>query len=137
LHGIPWTVFRGHARTSTYLADTVYTLANMVNNFKPGETYNIGGERLHTIEELSNLILKITDASPSLVRYRAAEPMTTTAKRVDVSKAVRDLNHRNTYSLEQGLRLTTEWMRQVYKIGPSPGEYASRDHLGLYQHVRS
>ena len=36
LHGLPWTVFRGHARTSTYLADTVRTLGNIVNNFKTG-----------------------------------------------------------------------------------------------------
>src|SRR5437879_3789109 len=51
LMGLPWIVFRGHSRTSTYLADTVRTLANLVNNFKPGETYNIGGDVEHSIEE--------------------------------------------------------------------------------------
>jgi len=116
LHGLPWTVYRGHARTSTFLADTARTLANLVENFKPGETYNIGGDQLHTIEELSDLVLKVTGASPSLVRYADAEPLTTKVKRVDTSKAVRDLGHRNTYSLEEGLRLTADWMRQVYKL---------------------
>ena len=33
LMGHPWVVFKGHSRTSTYLADTVRTLANIVNNF--------------------------------------------------------------------------------------------------------
>jgi len=116
LHGLPWTVYRGHARTSTFLADTIRTLANLVENFKPGETYNIGGDQLHTIEELSDLVLKVTGASPTLVRYADAEPLTTKIKLVDTSKAVRDLDHRNTYSLEEGLRLTADWMRQVYKL---------------------
>ena len=62
---LPWTVFRGHSRTSTYLADTVRTLANIVDNFKPGETYNIGGTQMHTIEELSDIILAVTGARPT------------------------------------------------------------------------
>jgi dTDP-glucose 4,6-dehydratase len=116
LTNTPWTVFRGHSRTSTYLGDTVVTLANIVANFKPGETYNIGGHGLHTIEALSDLILKVTGASPSLVQYRDSEILTTKDKQVDVSKAVRDLNHRDTYSLEQGIHLTAEWMRKVYNL---------------------
>jgi dTDP-glucose 4,6-dehydratase len=115
LHGLPWTVYRGHARTSTFLADTIRTVANLVEHFRPGETYNIGGDQLHTIEELSDLVLKVTGASPTLVRYADAEPLTTKTKLVDNSKAVRDLGHRSTCSLEEGLRLTADWMRQVYK----------------------
>lgn len=93
LHGLPWTVYRGHHRTSTFLADTIRTVANLVEHFKPGETYNIGGDQLHTIEELSDLVLKVTGASPTLVRYADAEPLTTKIKLVDTSKAVRDLDH--------------------------------------------
>jgi dTDP-glucose 4,6-dehydratase len=115
LTNTPWTVFRGHSRTSTYLADTVVTLANILDNFKAGETYNIGGSSLHTIEELSDIVLKITGVSPRLVQYLDSEVLTTKDKRVDVSKAIRDLNHRDTYTLEEGMRLTAEWMRKVYK----------------------
>ncbi len=114
LNGLPWTVFRGHSRTSTYLADTVSTLCNIAENFKPGEAYNIGGNKSHTIEELSDVILKVTGADPGLVQYRDSEILTTKDKRMDVSKAVRDLGHRDTYSLEEGVRLTAEWMRRVY-----------------------
>ncbi len=116
LHGIPWVVYRGHARTSTYLADTVRTVANIVDNFRPGQTYNIGGQTLHTIEELARVVLKVTTADPSLVQYRDSETLTTKAKRVDVSKAIRDLDHKNTYGLEEGMRLTVEWMRSVYGV---------------------
>jgi dTDP-glucose 4,6-dehydratase len=116
LNGLPWTVFRGHSRTSTYLADTVRTVATIVDNFKPGETYNIGGNCQHTIEELSDVILKVTGADPSLAVYRDSEILTTRHKRVDVSKALRDLSHKDTYSLEDGIRITADWMRRVYDL---------------------
>jgi dTDP-glucose 4,6-dehydratase len=116
LHGLPWIVHRGHMRTSTYLADTVRTLANIVGHFKPGETYNIGGDTEHTIEELSDVILNITGADPELVEYRDSEILTTKRKQVDVSKAKRDLGHRDTYSLSEGLRITADWMKRVYRI---------------------
>ena len=114
LHGLPWTVFRGHQRTSTYLADTVRTLANISANFKAGETYNIGGNTMHTIEELSDVIVKITGANPALVHYKESEVLTTKVKKVDCSKSVRDLGHRNSYDLEAGMRLTADWMRKAY-----------------------
>jgi dTDP-glucose 4,6-dehydratase len=132
LRGLPWTVFRSHARTSTYLADTVRTLANITENFRPGETYNIGGCELHSIEELSDIVLAITGADPKLVRYQDSEILTTLVKRVDVSKSVRDLDHRNSYSLEAGMRLTADWMRDVYRLprerdtAPPSGEAGSR-----------
>jgi dTDP-glucose 4,6-dehydratase len=116
LHGLPWTVFRGHQRTSTYLADTVRTLAAIVGNFKAGETYNIGGNQLHSIEELSDVIVKITGAVPSLVRYTESEILTTKIKKVDVSKSIHDLGHTNSYSLEEGMRLTADWMRKAYQL---------------------
>jgi dTDP-glucose 4,6-dehydratase len=116
LNGLPWTVFRGHSRTSTYLADTVRTLATIVDNFKLGETYNIGGNCQHTIEELSDVVLKVTGANPSLAVYRDSEILTTHHKRVDVSKALRDLGHQDTYSLEDGIRITADWMRRVYNL---------------------
>jgi dTDP-glucose 4,6-dehydratase len=116
LKGIPWVVFRGYGRTSTYIADSVRTLANIVRSFKPGEVYNIGGDQYHTIEELSDLTLKVTGADPRLVEYRDSEILTTRVKRVDVSKAVRDLEHRTTVSLEDGMRRTVAWMREVYHI---------------------
>jgi dTDP-glucose 4,6-dehydratase len=113
--GLPFKVYRGHYRTSTYLADTVRTLANIVDNFKSGETYNIGGGELDSIEELAEIVLRVTGADRSQVQYCESEKMTTKVKRVDITKAVQDLGHENTCSLEEGMRLTSEWMRSVYK----------------------
>ncbi len=115
LRGFPWVVYLGHERTSTYLSDTVHTLANIVDNFKPGEVYNIGGDRMHSIEELSDCVLKVTGANRNLVEYKQSETLTTHIKKVDISKAVRDLNHRNSCDLETGMRITAEWMRNAYR----------------------
>ncbi len=118
LMGLPWVVFKGHKRTSTYLADSVRTLANIVDNFKPGETYNIGGRDLHTIEELSDVVIKVTGADPSLVEYRESEILTTKYKVVDISKAERDLNHKTTYNLIDGIKLTADWMANMISKNP-------------------
>lgn len=116
LHNLPWTVFRGHYRTSTFLADTVRTAANIVENFKAGETYNIGGASHHSIEELSDTVLKITGADPALVRYHESEILTTKIKRVDISKSISDLDHKNSYNLEDGMRICANWMRDAYRL---------------------
>jgi len=95
---------------------TVRTLANIVDNFKPGEMYNIGGIGMHSIEELSDVVVRVTGASPNLVEHRDSEILTTLAKRVDISKSVRDLDHKNSYGLEEGMQLTADWMRRVYSL---------------------
>jgi len=94
----------------------VRTLANIVDNFKAGETYNIGGGNLHTIEDLAEVVLKVTNKDRSLVRFYDSERLTTKVKRVDITKAIRDLDHKNNYSLEDGMHLTADWLRKVYKI---------------------
>ena len=116
LTGQPFTVFRGHYRTSTYLADTARTLANISDNFRPGETYNIGGVHHHSIEELADVVVKVAGADTGLVEDRDSEILTKKIKKVDISKSVRDLDHKNTYGLEEGMRLTAEWMRGVYNL---------------------
>lgn len=112
LHGLPITVYRGHFRTSTYLSDTCNTLANIVDNFLPGEVYNIGGAEYHDIETLAEIIWDYTGADKSLITYKDAEILTTKVKRVDVSKAVRDLKHQNTVSLKEGIHKTIDWLRK-------------------------
>lgn len=116
LKGIPWLVYRGYSRTSTYLGDSVRTLCNIINNFKIGETYNIGGDQYHTVEDFSNLVLKVTGAAKTLVTYKDEEVLTTKHKKVDISKATADLGHETTVDLETGIRNTVDWMRSVYKF---------------------
>ncbi len=117
LHCLPYTVFTKHRRTSSYIDDTVRTLANIVENFKPGEVYNIAGTELHDMKQASDIILSYLGKDDSLVEYRDVEEVTTLDKKVDASKAVRDLGHQSTVTLEEGIPMTINWQKEVYGSG--------------------
>jgi len=116
LHNKPCTVFKGHKRIIDYVEDSCKTWANIVDNFIPGEVYNVGGrpEWEKEIKEYSDLILKEVGRGDSLVTYKEAEPFTTKIKTMDFSKAVRDLKHEPKVPPEEGIRRTVEWMKSIY-----------------------
>ena len=117
LHDIPYTVYTDHKRTSSYVDDTVRTLANIIDNFKPGEVYNIAGSELHDMKQASDIILDYLGKDDSLVEYRDKQDDTTLLKLVDASKAARDLGHESTVPLVEGIKRTIEWQKGVYGIG--------------------
>ena len=117
LHDIPITVYQGYKRTSTFITDMARTLSNISETFKPGEVYNIGGEDFHTIEEAADIILKQLGKEAlrkKLVVLKDEEILTTREKKVDCSKARRDLDLRTTVTLKEGIRQTLAWMKDVY-----------------------
>lgn len=114
LHNLPYTVYAKHRRTSSYIDDTVSTLANISGKFKPGAVYNIAGSELHDMKQVSDIVLKYLGRDDSLVEYKDAQLDTTLFKRVDTSRAVRELGHKSTVSLEKGIPMTIEWQKEVY-----------------------
>jgi hypothetical protein len=44
------------------------------------------------------VVIRVTGADPALAAYKESEILTTKTKRVDTSKGVRDLGHKNSYS---------------------------------------
>jgi dTDP-glucose 4,6-dehydratase len=119
LHNKPYVVFKGHKRIIDYVEDSCRTWANIVERFKPGEVYNVGGrpEWEHDIKEYSDMILKATGKSESLVTYKEVEPFTTKVKQMDFTKAVKDLKHDPKVPPEDGIRRTVDWMRWYYRLG--------------------
>ena len=117
LHGIPYTVYLGHKRTLEYIDDFVKAVANVVDNFKAGEVYNIGGDELYDIKYISDLVLKSVGRDDSIVTYKEAEPFTTKVKMPDSTKAKRDLNWKQTVKPEEGIPRTVEWFKKVYGAG--------------------
>ena len=93
LTGKKFNVYRGHKRIFDYVEDTCRTFANIMDNFIPGEVYNVGSREdwAISIEELADIVLQATGASPSLAEYKGEEDFTTRVKTVDFSKARRDL----------------------------------------------
>ena len=114
LKDLPYKVYLGHHRTSSYVTDTCETLANIVDNFKPGEVYNIGGTEYHDIKTVSDMILDYLKKKDTRVEYLPAEAFTTRDKKVSLDKALRDLSHSPKVSLVSGIARTIDWMRDVY-----------------------
>jgi nucleoside-diphosphate-sugar epimerase len=119
LHDQPITVYRGYKRTSTFITDMARTLANIVDHLKPGEVYNIGGEDFHSIEDAAEMALKLLHKEAKrkeLISYKDEEILTTKVKKADCAKARRDLDHKSTVSLEDGIRQTLAWMKETYRV---------------------
>jgi dTDP-glucose 4,6-dehydratase len=117
LHDRPIVVYQGYKRSSAYITDMAFTLANLAERFKAGEVYNIGGDDHHSIEEVAEIILRQLGKErrrDDLLLYRPEEMLTTRSKIVDCSKARRDLGHRTSVSLEKGIAATLAWMKEVY-----------------------
>jgi len=114
MHDQPYTVYLGHKRTLEYVEDVCRALTNIIDNFKPGEVYNLGGDEQYDIKYISDLILKILGKDDSLVTYKEAEPFTTKIKTPDSSKAKKDLNFKLTMPVEEGMHRTVEWFKKLY-----------------------
>ncbi|AEG18385.1 dTDP-glucose 4,6-dehydratase [Methanobacterium paludis] len=114
----PYTVYKGHKRIIDYVEDTARTFANIVDNFKPGEAYNIGGKQEWEMEikDYSDLVLNAVGVDDSLVTYEEAEPFTTQVKTIDFSKSIRDLKHNPKVNPAEGIKKTVEWMKWYYRV---------------------
>jgi len=115
----PYTVYKGHKRIIDYVEDTVKTIANITDNFIPGEAYNVGGKQEweRDIKEYSDLVLDAVGIDDSIVTYHEAEPFTTKIKTIDFSKAIKDLKHDPKIPPEEGIKKTVEWMKWYYRMG--------------------
>ena len=118
LNNIPYTVYKGHKRIIDYVEDSCRTWANIVDNFIPGEVYNVAGrpEWEREIKEYSDLILAAFGKDDRFVTYQEAEPFTTKIKTIDCSKAIRDLKHDPKVTPEVGITRTVEWMKNNYRV---------------------
>ena len=116
LFDIPYTVYLGHKRTLEYIDDICNALANIVDNFKPSEVYNLGGDEQYEIKYISDLILNYLGKDDSIVTYKESEPFTTKVKTPDSTKAKRDLGFKITVKPEEGIPQTIEWFKKVYGL---------------------
>jgi len=116
LYNLPYCVYTRHQRSLSYIDDTVRTLANIVDRFRPGSVYNIAGLELYEMKHVSDLVLRQLGKTDRLVTYKELEPATTLVKKVDASRAVAEIDHRPTVDLEEGLSRTIAWQRKVYGL---------------------
>jgi dTDP-glucose 4,6-dehydratase len=105
----------GYHRVFMYIDDFIPTLANAVDNFVEGEVYNVGGHEFRSVKEMSDLILNHLGMDDSLVNYLPEDKHNVVNKRPDIEKAARAFGHNPRITLEEGIPVTVDWMRDVYR----------------------
>ena len=110
-------VHKGHKRIFDYVTDTARTVANISENFIPGEVYNVGSNEDWeiTIEQLADIVVDVTNAKTDLVEVVGEESFTTKVKTMDFSKSRKDLDHKAVVGIEEGVLKYARWMRDYYK----------------------
>jgi dTDP-glucose 4,6-dehydratase len=116
LHDLPYTVFLDHHRTSSYVDDTVRTLATIAERFRPGAIYNIAGNTYHDIKTISDMILAGCGKSDRLVTYLEKEAHNIRNKRTSAERAIAELGHHETVGLDEGITRTIAWQREHYGV---------------------
>lgn len=113
LHKIPYEVYQGYHRVFMYINDFIPTLANACEKFYDKEIINIGGTEYRPVTDLHKIIVKLTGND---VGYLLPEDKHNVLnKRPDISKAVKLLGHNPKTILEEGVKKTIEWMREIYE----------------------
>jgi len=99
-------------RSFLYITDCVEATIRLVDK-EYHEPLNIGSDRLVTIDQLADLIIKIS-GKKILKKYDLSKPQGVRGRNADLTLVKKVLNWQPQVSLEEGLRRTYEWiLREV------------------------
>jgi len=114
LKGEPITVFGdgGQSRDFTFVSDAVEANLLAARLGRPGDVYNIGGNREVRLLDVIHLLAQLVKLEPkiSFAPNQAGDSLRTCA---DISLAAKQLGYNPRISLEHGLRLQVEQMREA------------------------
>lgn len=101
-------------RDFTYVEDAVlaYKLVLMKNKLLRGMTFNIGTGKQISINELAELIIKLTKSDSKII-YTEGRAADLYALSADISATTENLGWKPDYTLEEGLKRTIDWYRRV------------------------
>ncbi|HEX6819273.1 MAG TPA: NAD-dependent epimerase/dehydratase family protein [Ktedonobacterales bacterium] len=117
LRGEPITVFGDgeQSRSNTYVADCAQgvLLALQQPERSIGETFNLGGGEVVTLNQVIALLAELTGEEPRIIRAeaRTGDQRSTAA---DVSKMRRLLGYAPSTSVRDGLAAQLAWQREIY-----------------------
>lgn len=92
-----------------YVEDNCRGILLALEEGRPGEIYNIGGNCELTNLELTELLLRLLDKPRTLIRFVADRPGHDRRYALDSGKIERELGFSRGIALEDGLRRTIQW----------------------------
>jgi GDP-L-fucose synthase len=96
------------SREFLYVEDCAEAVVLAAERYEGAEPVNVGSGEEITIADLARLIARLTGFGGA-IRWDASKPDGQPRRRLDVSRAERELGFRAHTSLEEGLRRTVEW----------------------------
>lgn len=101
-------------RNFTYVADTVAGMALAAAHIDGFGVVNVGGSRHHTILELLEVIFRETGFRPARIDRQTDRPVGVRSRASDNTRARRLLDWEPEVGLDEGVRRTVAWYRQVF-----------------------
>jgi len=98
-----------NVRDWIHVRDHCRAILAVLNNGKPGEVYNIGGDAEATNLDLTRAILKLLEKPESLIKYVKDRPGHDRRYAMDSAKIQRELGWRPEYTFERGMADTVKW----------------------------
>lgn len=99
-------------RSFIYVKDAVRAMMLATEKYAVVDPINIGTDEEITIKELIELIIRISGKNLA-VRFDTSKPEGQIRKAASISKIREKLNWSPSYSLEEGLKETIEWFKEV------------------------
>ncbi|MES2515798.1 MAG: NAD-dependent epimerase/dehydratase family protein [Bacteroidota bacterium] len=104
-------------RTFTYVDDTVDTCVTIMNKkLLENDVINIGSDKLMTVLELANLVIKITGSKSGIVHIPALKEGDMTRRQPDNTK-MKEILGRNLISVEEGIKNMMTDQKYLKSIG--------------------
>lgn len=118
LEGKPLTVHGDGSQTRDmiYRGDAIRGLELVMDAGRPGEIYNIGCGKGHSVKDVAEIVSDLTgaeivyDVEPEFSKFNVKH------NKFDVTKAFRELNFRPEYDLFEGIKHTLEEERTLRKV---------------------
>ena len=100
-------------RSFSYIEDTLDGILKIMDN-ETSNVFNIGNDNEVTISYLANKIIELTNSNSEIVFLELPEN-DPKPRKPDLNKARTQLNYEPKYSLDEGLKLTIDWIAKNYK----------------------
>jgi nucleoside-diphosphate-sugar epimerase len=114
LQGKPISVWNGgkQKKSFLYVSDFIVATLSVIENYKKFDPVNIAGDYYVTIKELGKKVISVSK-SRSRIKNVETRDMVFKDRFIDIKKAKKEIGFREQTSLDDGLRLTVDYMSAI------------------------